>query len=108
MSYKVGDQFLVEITDIADSGMGTVYYLDDIITLTDKNIDKITPYESPVGEVKPAKKQKTAHTPEDLKNRIFALSELLSSMIKLYRQTASDIEKGVEAIDLALEDNEDG
>ena len=108
MSYKIGDQFLVEITDIADSGMGTVYYLDDIITLTDKNIDKITPYESPVGDSRPTKKQKTAHTPEDLKNRIFALSELLSSMIKLYRQTASDIEKGVEAIDLALEDNEDG
>lgn len=108
MSYKIGDQFIVEITDISDSGMGMVFYLDDLLTVTDKNIDKLTPIESPVEEVNPAKKEKKAHTPEDLKNRIFALSELLSNMIKLYRQTTADIEQGVETIDLVLEDNQDG
>lgn len=108
MSYKIGDQFIVEITDISDSGMGMVFYLDDLLTVTDKNIDKLTPIESPVEEVKPAKKEKQTHTPEELKNKIFALSKLLANTIETYQKVTSEIDGAGYAIDLALEDGENG
>lgn len=105
--YKVGDQFLVEITDISDSGMGTVYYLDDILTITDKNIGQLELY-TPVTEAPTESTPKKTHTPEELKNKIFALSALLAKTIETYQKVTSDISGAGSAIDRALEDGENG
>ena len=105
--YKVGDQFLVEITDISESGMGKVYYLDDILTITDKNIGQLELF-TPVANVTSKAVPKKTHTPEELKNKIFALSKLLANTIETYQKVTSEIDGAGYAIDLALEDGENG
>ena len=107
MNYNVGDKFIVEITDISDSGMGTVYYLDDILTVTDKNIGKLEKY-TPVTETAKKPKAKKTHTPEELRDKIFALSALLASTIETYHAITSELNGAGSAIDHALEVDDNG
>lgn len=107
MKYSIGDTFLVEITDISDTGMGTVIYLNDIMAISDKQIEQLNPY-TPVASNPKKKKTKKAHTPEELQGKIFMLSELLAKTIESYKKVTGEIEAAGTAIDIVLEDNEDG
>ena len=106
-TYNIGDQFLVEITDISSTGMGTVYYLDDCLTATNMNIDKLTKY-TPVTNAHKKSAQKKAHTPEELKNKIFALSSLLAATIEQYQKIMSELNTASETLDIVLESESDG
>lgn len=106
-TYNIGDQFLVEITDISSTGMGTVYYLDDCLTATNMNIDKLTKY-TPVEGSATSRKAKKTYTPEELKNKIFALSGILASMIDKYQKITSDLATASESLDIVLESEKDG
>lgn len=105
--YKEGDQFIVTISEVSTTGMGTVYYLNDILAIDAKKLEMLEPY-TPVEEIPAQPKAKVAHTPEDLRNRIFALSKLLANTIDLYQSVTNQIDNGVMMADIALEDNEDG
>ena len=104
--YKVGDMFLMEITDMSDSGMGTVYYLNNLVGVSEDMLIKTnSEYEmSPVKENATENKPKTAHTPEELKLKIFALSKLLAETIEVYQNVTRNIEIESQKIDSYLED----
>lgn len=105
--YKEGDKFIVEITEVNSTGMGTVYYLNDVLAIDAKKLGALEPY-TPVEEVQKKPKEKKAHTPEELKNKIFSLSKLLANTIDTYQKVTNQINDGVKMVDLALEDNENG
>lgn len=107
MKYSIGDTFLVEITEISDTGMGTAIYLNDVMAVSDKQLDQLTPY-TPVASDPKKKRLKKAHTPEELQAKIFMLSELLAKTIESYKKVTGEIEAAGTAIDIVLEDNEDG
>ncbi|MBO7733433.1 MAG: hypothetical protein J6S67_12790, partial [Methanobrevibacter sp.] len=82
MEYKVGDRFEVEITDISTSGMGTVIYLNDVVAVSDKQIqafEKITPVES---TEQSTLTKKSTYTLEDMQERVYRLSSALSKAIE--------------------------
>lgn len=105
--YKEGDQFIVTISEVSTTGMGTVYYLNDILAIDAKKLEMLEPY-SPVDDIPMQPKTKKTHTPEELKNKIFALSKLLANTIDLYQRVTNQIDDGVMMVDLALEGNENG
>ena len=102
--YKVGDQFIVEITEVSDTGMGVVYYLNDMLAIDGKKLGMLEPYVTPVEETSTKAAKKRTHTPEELRNKIFALSGLLAKTIETYQQVTSEIDGAGSAIDRALEE----
>ena len=94
--YNVGERFEVEITKVDDTGMGTLYELNDCCFVGEYEIDKFSPLSA--AEKKDGVPIKT-HTPEDLKNRIFTLSKLLAEAIEKYETITYSTQASVEMID---------
>ena len=104
--YHVGDRFEVEITNVDDTGMGTVYYLNDIMVIEQQlNILEQIEKTSLSNENVCVNETPKAHTPEDLKNRIFALSKLLAETIEAYEKVNYTVNAATDNIDRALRDN---
>ncbi len=93
--YNIGDRFEMDLTDIKDSGMGTVYEFNYEFQISEKNMDKLIP----LSEEEQDCETITAHTLEDLKNRIMYLSKTLSAAIDTYWQSTEQIENTIAAID---------
>lgn len=96
MKYQVGDRFEVEITDIDETGMGKMFYLNDCVGVTEKQLDRFDFKDTPFPEVANIKKveKPKEYTLESLKVRIFRLSKLLANSIEAYE----NMSKGIEAV----------
>lgn len=82
--YQVGDTFLCEITEVDESGMGTLYVLSESLNANEtvlNNFERVSGVQKKVS--KPKKKE---YTPEDLKNQIFALSKMLADTVETYQR----------------------
>lgn len=98
--YKVGDRFISTITKVDNSGMGTIYELDDSLYAEDSQLDVMTlfkPSSLPVGEPKEDKPRE--YTLDELKERIFVLSDLLHKATMAYRESVSKVKDSIEAVD---------
>lgn len=96
MKYQTGDRFEVEITDIDETGMGKMFYLNDCVGVTEKQLDRFDFKDTPFPEVANIKKveKPKEYTLESLKVRIFRLSKLLANSIEAYE----NMSKGIEAV----------
>jgi len=90
--YGVGDRFLTTITAVDDTGMGTVYTLDDVILANDMQLEQMemqyVPFqqetESPVEE-------KKTYTSQDLLERISRANTILNELIKTYIEVTTTV-----------------
>jgi hypothetical protein len=96
MKYQIGDRFEIEITDIDETGMGKMFYLNDCVGVTEKQLDRFDFKDTPFPEVANIKKveRPKEYTLDSLKVRIFRLSKLLANSIEAYE----NMSKGVEAV----------
>lgn len=105
--YKVGDRFVVTITNVDDTGMGVVYTLNDAIYANTTQLREFEYQEPTLSESVscPAEEKKT-YTPEDLLERIARANSILSELIKTYievTQTVNhipDIDERIEELSL--------
>ena len=107
MGYKVGDRFEVEITDINTSGMGTVIYFNDVVAVSDKQIqafDKIAPVESTEQSVLT---KKNTYTLEDMQERVYRLSSALSKAIERLHEMRAETTSACQQIDSLVNAYED-
>ena len=98
--YSVGDKFICEVTEVDDGGMGNLYILNSKVMIAEKdleNLEYVKP--SPVREDKVSQPKKTAHTPAELRERIFQLSKLLAESIENYQRIMTAVNENVETID---------
>ena len=99
--YNVGDKFLATITDVDDSGMGTLYTLNGCLNVSFHELDKM---EFPLSEeVDTPKAEEKTYTPEDLMSRILTLSRLLNETIDKYLDIKAVLETGVPNLDEQIE-----
>ena len=98
--YKLGDTFIATITDVNDTGMGVTYELNENTYSTEYALDRMTlfkPSSLPVDEPKEDKPRE--YTLEELKERIFVLSDLLHRATTAYRESVSKVKDSIEAVD---------
>lgn len=103
--YKVGEQFIVTITQVDETGMGVTFTLDDSMITTEPVLSMLQRYEKyprihPSMPVEPPKDDKPReYTLDELKERIFVLSDLLHKATTAYRESASRLKDSIEAVD---------
>ena len=99
--YKVGEQFIVTITQVDETGMGVTFTLDDSMITTEPVLSMLQRYEKrPSLPVEPPKDDKPReYTLDELKERIFVLSDLLHKATTAYRESASKLKDSIEAVD---------
>lgn len=99
--YKVGEQFIVTITQVDETGMGVTFTLDDSMITTEPVLNMLQRYEKPSSlPVEPPKEDKPReYTLDELKERIFVLSDLLHKATTAYRESASKLKDSIEAVD---------
>lgn len=98
--YKVGDRFISTITDVNDTGMGVTYELNERAVVAESALDSMTlfkPSSLPVD--KPKEDKPREYTLEELKERIFVLSDLLHKATTAYRESVSKVKDSIEAVD---------
>lgn len=98
--YKLGDAFIATITDVNDTGMGVTYELDERAVVAETDLDSLTlfkPSSLPVDERKEDKPRE--YTLEELKERIFVLSDLLHRATTAYRESVSKVKDSIDAVD---------
>lgn len=102
--YNVGDKFVATITDVDDSGMGTLYTLNGCLNVSFHELDKMELQELPLSEeVDIPKAEEKTYTPEDLMSRILTLSRLLNETIDKYLDIKAVLETGVPNLDEQIE-----
>lgn len=102
--YEVGDRFEVEVTTVDDSGLGTIYWLNEKIMVNELQLNELEKLEVPLSEpVAPNEPVKRTYTPEDLLERISRANVILGELIKTYVEAAQTINH-IPAIDSTLED----
>lgn len=99
--YEAGNKFVVNITEVDDSGMGTLYWLNGVMMCNDKQLDKFIPLSD---EELPMAAPKKAHTLDDLRNRIFLLSKTLAEVIEEYEKAKSRVDIACEIADSVIEE----
>lgn len=99
--YKVGEQFIVTITQVDETGMGVTFTLDDSMITTEPVLSMLQRYEKPSSlPVEPSKEDTPReYTLDELKERIFVLSDLLHKATTAYRESASKLKDSIEAVD---------
>lgn len=105
--YKVGDRFIVTLTSINDTGMGSLYTLSSYIQ-TDKfvmeHLDRLEPCEnvaiSPTETF--SEPQPRKYTLDELQERILVISDLLNQTVNAYREAKSNLKNGIEIADNEL------
>lgn len=99
--YKVGEQFIVTITQVDETGMGVTFTLDDSMITTEPVLNMLQRYEKrPSLPVEPLKEDKPReYTLDELKERIFVLSDLLHKATTAYRESASKVKDSIDAVD---------
>lgn len=98
--YKLGDTFIATITDVNDTGMGVTYELSDNTYSSEYALDRMTlfkPSSFPVDEPKADKPRE--YTLDELKERIFVLSDLLHKATTAYRESVSKVKDSIDAVD---------
>lgn len=102
--YKVGDRVIATITAVDDSGMGTIYRLNDILFADTHQLDEMEIEEPTLSEpVSSPVEEKKTYTPEDLLERISRANVILNGLIKTYVEMAQTVNH-VPAIDERLEE----
>ena len=101
MEYKIGDKFIATITKVDNTGMGTLYQLNDCIFTDTSSMQRLKPYSnvanSPTETVSEPKPKE--YTLEELNERIFVISDLLAKTVEAYRKAKSNLKNGIEAAD---------
>ena len=99
--YKIGEQFIVTITQVDETGMGVTFTLDDSMITTEPVLNMLQRYEKrPSLPVEPSKEDKPReYTLDELKERIFVLSDLLHKATTAYRESASKVKDSIDAVD---------
>ncbi len=100
--YKVGDKFVIEITNVDGTGMGTVYTVNDSVNMVEIELDKFAPL-SNEEDVKENKSEKT-HTPTDLMDRIMLLTTLLTQTISVYEEVTGKTDATCNMVDSSIKD----
>ena len=98
--YKLGDTFIATITDVNDTGMGVTYELNERTYASEYALDNMTlfkPSSLPVDEPKEGKPRE--YTLDELKERIFVLSDLLHRATTAYRESVSKVKDSIDAVD---------
>ena len=102
--YKVGDRVIATITAVDDSGMGTIYRLNDILFADTHQLDEMEIEEPTLLEpVSSLTEEKKTYTPEDLLERISRANVILNELIKTYVEMAQTVNH-IPAIDERLEE----
>lgn len=102
--YEVGDRFEVEVTTVDDSGLGTIYWLNEKIMVNELQLNELEKIEVSLSEpVAPSEPVKRTYTPEDLLERISRANIILGELIKTYVETMQTVNH-IPAIDNRLED----
>lgn len=101
--YKIGDRFIVEITDLDDGGMGTAYTLNGSMFATDAHLDvfELLPPLSQETD-KPIERPKT-YTSKDIFRRIKSASALLNDLLQVYAEMTDCIDN-IDVIDKKIEE----
>lgn len=99
--YNLGDKFIVEITDLDDSGMGTIYWLNERLRAYDDDLGCFEMI-APVEEMKMDEQPKATHTLDDLRNRVIVLSKMLANAIESYEKVKSEVNGAVDYIDSVI------
>ena len=104
--YKLGDRFIVTITDVDDGGMGTLYRLDGGIMMTDYELDKLETVEiAPLSDkYEDTTSEPKTYTPDDLLSRILYLCQLLNDTTQKYCDMKGMLEEGVPNLDKLIKD----
>lgn len=99
--YKIGEQFIVTITQVDETGMGVTFTLDDSMITTEPVLNMLQRYKKPSSlPVEPPKEDKPReYTLDELKERIFVLSDLLHKATTAYRESASKVKDSIETVD---------
>ena len=102
--YKVGDKFIVTLTDVEEMGMGTLFTLNNVI-----QTDKVG-----IGHLERAENVPNCHTEtflepqprkytlDELQERILVISDLLNQTVNAYREAKSNLKNGIEIADNEL------
>lgn len=103
--YKVGDRFIVTLTDIEEMGMGTLYTLDNIIQTDKVGIGRLERIENVsdchVEQISEPKARE--YTLEELQERILVISDLLNQTVTAYREAKGNLKNGIELADAEME-----
>lgn len=99
MKYQVGDRFEVEITDIDETGMGKMFYLNDCVGVTANQLDRFDFKDTPFPGVVKKVEEPKEYTLDSLRDRIFRLSKLLSNSIEAYENMAKGVKTVSDDID---------
>lgn len=104
--YKVGDRFIVDITEVNTSGMGVVYYLGNQLTASERQLDFLEVFEqSPLLKEKEAEKPKNdTHTLEELRERIMRLNIVLGECVKKYKDLKAQTSEVCQILDAEIEE----
>ena len=105
--YNVGDRFIVEITDVSTTGMGTVIYLNDSVAVNEKQLDnfeKLLPVESVEQNISV---KKSTYTLEDMQERVYRLSSALSKAIGRLHEMRAETTSACQQIDSLVNAYED-
>ena len=99
--YNVGDRFITTITDIDDTGMGTIYTLDHALyandlQLSEMEVESLAPFEA--AEDKPKE-----YTAEELKERIFKIIDVLNRVTEEYRRVQGTLNLAVPNADADID-----
>lgn len=103
--YKVGDEFIVTITEVDESGMGAVYTLSDSIpNVTERMLDDFVPYNALNSSTEPPKEEKAReYTLEELQKRICKISDILNATVEAYRQAEKNLKCGIDTANKELD-----
>lgn len=99
--YKVGDKFIVTLTDVEEMGMGTLFTLNNVIQTDKVGIGHLERVENvPDCHVEQISEPKVReYTLEELNERIFVISDLLAKTVEAYRKAKSNLKNGIEVAD---------
>lgn len=103
--YKVGDKFIVTLTDVEEMGMGTLFTLNNVIQTDKVGIGRLERIENvpdchveQISEPKPKE-----YTLNELQERILVISDLLNQTVTAYREAKSNLKSGIELADAEME-----
>lgn len=99
--YKVGDKFIVTLTDVEEMGMGTLYTLDNIIQTDKVGIGRLERVENvPDCHVEQISEPKVReYTLNELQERILVISDLLGKTVEAYREAKRNLKNGIDVAD---------
>lgn len=98
--YNIGDQFLITITDIDKTGMGTVVVCDRILRLDLTELGMLERFYPDKPETK--EKEPKEYSVEELENKVVSLASLLSRSITQLDELKRNLKNTNDVLDDAI------